>query len=81
MHVVRVGEPGGGDRRTASRRSRAATLPEVTLATGLLSALLLGWSIREGQISRRRRSSLETSNLALNVEIQTRIKRRKPSTS
>jgi PAS domain S-box-containing protein len=50
-----------------------ATLPKVTLATGVLTAILLAWSIREGQISRRRALSLETANRALNDEIQTRI--------
>jgi PAS domain S-box-containing protein len=48
------------------------TLPNMTLATGLLTALLLGWSVREGQISRRRARSLESTNRALSQEIQTR---------
>jgi PAS domain S-box-containing protein len=51
----------------------ASTLSSVTLATGLLTAVLLGWSVREGQISRRRARSLEVANLALNEEIRTRI--------
>jgi PAS domain S-box-containing protein len=51
----------------------AATLPRITLATGVLTAILLAWSIREGQISRRRALSLETANRALSYEIQTRI--------
>jgi PAS domain S-box-containing protein len=50
-----------------------ATLPKITLATGVLTAILLAWSIREGQISRRRALSLETANRALNDEIQSRI--------
>lgn len=49
-----------------------STLPNVTLATGLLTAILLGWSVREGQISRRRARSLEATNRALNEEIQAR---------
>ncbi len=49
-----------------------ATLPTVTLATGLLTALLLGWSVREGQVSRRRARSLEVTNRVLNEEIQAR---------
>jgi PAS domain S-box-containing protein len=61
--VARHGEPAAG----------TATLPKVTLATGVLTAILLAWSIREGQISRRRALSLETANRALNDEIQTRI--------
>jgi PAS domain S-box-containing protein len=48
------------------------TLPSLTLATGLLTAILLGWSLREGQISRRRARSLEATNQALNEEIQAR---------
>jgi PAS domain S-box-containing protein len=61
--VARHGQPAAG----------TATLPKVTLATGVLTAILLAWSIREGQISRRRALSLETANRALNDEIQTRI--------
>jgi PAS domain S-box-containing protein len=48
------------------------TLPNVTLATGLLMAILLGRSVREGQISRRRARSLEATNRVLNLEIETR---------
>lgn len=50
------------------------TLPGLTLATGLLTAILLGWSVREGQISRRRARSLEAANRALHEEIQTRTR-------
>ena len=50
------------------------TLPNVTLATGLLTTILLGWSVREGQVSRRRARSLEVTNRALNEEIQTRTR-------
>ena len=49
-------------------------LPNVTLAAGLLSALLLGWSVRAGQISRRHARSLEVTNRALNEEIQARAR-------
>ncbi len=48
------------------------SLPNLTLATGLLTAILLGWSVREGQVSRRRARSLEATNRALNEEIETR---------
>jgi PAS domain S-box-containing protein len=41
-------------------------LPNVTLAAGLLSALLLGWCLRLEQTLRRRARSLAASNLALN---------------
>ncbi len=66
---------GGGEEiaRHSAAPAGAATLPKVTLATGVLTAILLAWSIREGQISRRRALSLETANRALNDEIQTRI--------
>jgi PAS domain S-box-containing protein len=50
------------------------TLPVVTLATGLLTAILLGWSVREGQISRRRARSLEVANRVLNEEIEARAR-------
>ena len=49
-------------------------LPNVTLAAGLLSALLLGWSVRAGQISRRHARSLEATNRALNEEIRVRAR-------
>jgi PAS domain S-box-containing protein len=66
---------GGGEEiaRHGADAAGAATLPKVTLATGVLTALLLAWSLREGQVSRRRALSLETANRALNDEIQTRI--------
>ena len=66
---------GGGEEiaRHGAGEAGAATLPKVTLATGALTALLLAWSVREGQVSRRRALSLETANRALNDEIQTRI--------
>jgi PAS domain S-box-containing protein len=49
-------------------------LPNVTLAAGLLSAVLLGWSVRAGQLSRRYARSLEVTNRALNEEIQARTR-------
>jgi len=51
-----------------------SALPSVTLLVGLLSALLLWWSVRAGQTSRRHAKSLEATNLALNQEIQTRAR-------
>jgi PAS domain S-box-containing protein len=51
-----------------------SALPNVTLAAGLLSALLLAWSVRLGQTSRRHARSLEATNQALNKEIQTRAR-------
>jgi PAS domain S-box-containing protein len=51
-----------------------AALPNVTLAAGLLSALLLAWSVRAGQTARRHARSLEAINRALSEEIQTRTR-------
>jgi PAS domain S-box-containing protein len=47
-------------------------LPNVTLVAGLLSALMLGWSLRVEQTSRRRARSLAASNLALNIQSRAR---------
>jgi PAS domain S-box-containing protein len=47
-------------------------LPNVTLAAGILSALLLGWCLRLEQTSRRRARSLAASNLALNQQSRAR---------
>ena len=47
-------------------------LPNVTLAAGLLSALLLGWCLRLEQTSRRRARSLATTNLALSQQSRAR---------
>jgi two-component system sensor histidine kinase VicK len=58
-------------RRRAATESPSA-LPNVTLAAGLLSAMLLGWSLRLGQTSRRQARSLAATNLALNQQIQAR---------
>lgn len=50
------------------------TLPKLTLAAGLVSALLLGWSVRAGQTARRHARSLAATNQALNQEIQARTR-------
>jgi PAS domain S-box-containing protein len=71
-YALRTGA-GEGIARHGAAAVGAATLPKVTLAMGVLTAILLAWSIREGQISRRRALCLETANRALNDEIQTRI--------
>ncbi len=47
-------------------------LPNITLAAGLLSALLVGWSLRVEQTSRRRAISLAATNLALSQQSQAR---------
>jgi PAS domain S-box-containing protein len=60
------------DRISSIPASRKPELPDVTLATGLLTALLLGWSVRAGQTSRRHARSLLSTNAALNQEIQAR---------
>jgi PAS domain S-box-containing protein len=54
--------------------SAEATLPTLTLAAGLLSALLLGWSVRAGQVARRHARSLTAANAALQEEVQTRTR-------
>lgn len=46
----------------------------VTLFTGLLSALLLARSLRAGQVARRHARSLESANLTLQHEMDTRIR-------
>jgi PAS domain S-box-containing protein len=68
---------GGGPQAGLGRVLPAPTggesaLSNITLAAGLLSALLLGWSVRAGQTSRRHARSLEVTNQVLNEEIQTR---------
>jgi PAS domain S-box-containing protein len=73
-YALSLGAGSGAGPHAAPTVDAGATLPNVTLATGLLTALLLGWSIREGQISRRRARSLEATNRALSEEIQTRIR-------
>jgi PAS domain S-box-containing protein len=54
--------------------SAETALPNLTLAAGLLSALLLGWSVRAGQMARRHAQSLTQTNKALQEEIQTRTR-------
>jgi len=57
---------GGGERESA--------VATITLCTGLLSALLLAWSLRAGQIAGRHARSLESANLTLHDEIDTRLR-------
>ncbi len=73
-HALSVPVQFSGVHQPAADLDHQATLPTVTLATGILTALLLGWSIREGQVSRRRARSLEITNRALSEEIQNRIR-------
>jgi PAS domain S-box-containing protein len=54
--------------------SKEYALPNMTLAAGLMSALLLAWSVRTGQTSRRHARSLELTNLALSQEIEVRVR-------
>jgi PAS domain S-box-containing protein len=49
-------------------------LPNVTLIAGLLSAVLVGWSLRVEQTSRRRAISLAATNLALSQQSHAREK-------
>lgn len=57
--------------RGGGRESAVAT---ITVFTGLLSALLLAWSLRAGQIAVRHARSLESANLTLHGEIDTRLR-------
>lgn len=57
--------------RGGGRESAVAT---ITVFTGLLSALLLAWSLRAGQIAERHARSLESANLSLHGEIDTRLR-------
>ena len=54
--------------------ARGAVHPGVLLVAGLLSALLVGWSVKAGQTARRHAYSLELANTALKQEIDTRIR-------
>ena len=65
---------GLGQPPAAAPAGADSALPNVTLLVGLLSALLLWWSVRAGQTSRRHAKSLEANYLALNREIQTRTR-------
>jgi PAS domain S-box-containing protein len=51
-----------------------AGLPNVTLAAGLLTALLVGWSLTVEQTSRQRARSLAASNLALSEQSHARLR-------
>jgi PAS domain S-box-containing protein len=73
-YALRPGGPTALPPRTIPAETPEPALPNVTLATGLLTAILLGWSLREGQLSRRRARSLETTNRALSEEIQNRTR-------
>jgi PAS domain S-box-containing protein len=63
---------GGGDYSPAAGRDSAVAT--VTLVTGLVSALLLARSLRAGQVVRRHARSLESANLTLQLEIDTRMR-------
>jgi PAS domain S-box-containing protein len=62
--------PGPLQPGTRLRSERA--LPGVTLAAGILSALLLGWCLRLEQTARRRARSLAASNHALSQQSRAR---------
>jgi PAS domain S-box-containing protein len=53
---------------------RESAVATITLCTGLLSALLLAWSLRAGQMAGRHARSLESANLTLQDEIDTRLR-------
>jgi PAS domain S-box-containing protein len=53
---------------------RESAVATITLFTGLLSALLVARSLQAGQIARRHARSLESANLTLQDEIDTRMR-------
>jgi PAS domain S-box-containing protein len=62
----------GGSLPSGVRPVADPALPNVTLAAGILSALLLGWSLRLQQTSRRRARRLAESNVALTQQSRAR---------
>jgi two-component system, OmpR family, sensor histidine kinase VicK len=62
------------ERAAAPEPIANGALPNITLAAGLLSAILLGWSLKVEQTSRQRARSLAASNLALDQQSQAREK-------
>jgi PAS domain S-box-containing protein len=70
-YALGIGEAGALAPRAAAVAANP-TLPNLTLVTGLITAIMLGWSVREGQISRRRARSLESTNHTLSQEILAR---------
>ncbi len=65
-------DPSPGQAPWAASARAQSILPSFTLVVGLLSTLLLWWSVRAGQISRQHARSVEATNAALNREIQAR---------
>jgi PAS domain S-box-containing protein len=53
---------------------RTAPLGDITMMTGVLTAVLLGRSLQSGQIARRHLRSLEATNLTLQDEMNTRMR-------
>jgi PAS domain S-box-containing protein len=71
-YALATGHPSEPARPGLSSEKSQPTLPNVTLAAGLLSALLLGWCLRVEQTSRQRARSLAASNLALGQQSDAR---------
>jgi PAS domain S-box-containing protein len=71
-YALAVGPRAGVGRTILPKTPTGPALPNITLAAGLLSALLVGWSLRVEQTSRRRAISLAASNLALSQQSQAR---------
>jgi PAS domain S-box-containing protein len=76
MWYALASAPGSGLSRPAAPGPAGSgpALPNVTLAAGLLSALLVGWCLRVEQTSRRRARSLAASDLALSQQSHAREK-------
>ena len=73
-YALAAGPRAGSERPTIAAPGPGPALPNVTLVAGLLSAILVGWSLRVEQTSRRRARSLAASNLALSQQSHAREK-------
>jgi PAS domain S-box-containing protein len=74
-HALALGPHSAGSRPPDNTPlSNPPALPNVTLVAGLLSAVLVAWSLKVEQTSRRRALSLAASNLALSQQSHAREK-------
>ncbi|MFL5402308.1 MAG: ATP-binding protein [Gemmatimonadales bacterium] len=60
--------------RQMSVGGRMPSHPGLLLVAGLLSAVLLGWSVKAGQMARHHARSLESANLTLKQEMDIRMR-------
>jgi PAS domain S-box-containing protein len=73
-YALAAGPRADVERPTIVAPGPGPALPNVTLVAGLLSAILVGWSLRVEQTSRRRARSLAATNLALSQQSHAREK-------